>query len=403
MTDPPASLNKRLGNKQDGGGTAARQRSDIICLVATLLLGILLVGCDAVSDEPDALPLDLTTPWVVTTPEEAGIDPEGLAEALRAAEAIPRMMSLVVVRDGKLVLEEYFHGNHADSLNDVRSVTKSVIGTLVGVALAEGLIDHLDETIGDYLHPEVAVLNPDLQSISIRHLLTMTSGFAWDELNSDSYAAWIRSEDHLEHLLNQPLLSPPGSSFTYNSAAVHLLGVLLQEAVGMPLPAFADQYLFNPIGIHQSQWENLTRGYVNGGAGLDLRPRDLARLGQLYLQQGASGSTRLLPPDWTATSTVPQFEWRSSFGALRAFTYGHLWWLEEAGTEPAFFAWGYGGQFIYVVPALNTVIVTTTQWRGLSLEGGPEVLEQATLDIIINHLLPAIRESSPAVLPVLAH
>ena len=275
------------GNKSHcrNGRTALRKRL-FVQIILGLLLSWVVAGCDFSPNGPEPTSLDLTQPWILATPAEVGIDPDGLSKAVLEASEIPRFLSLLVVRDGRLVLEEYFHGNHADSLNDVRSVTKSVVSTLVGVALAEGFIGSLDETLGDYLHPQVGLLDPALQAISIHDLLTMTSGFQWNEIDGDSYATWIRSEDHIQHILSQPLVNNPGTNFTYNSAAVHLLGVLLQEAVEMSLPVFADQYLFSGIGIQRSRWEELTRGYVNGGASIDLRPRDLARLGQFYLQGG---------------------------------------------------------------------------------------------------------------------
>ena len=104
-----------------------------------------------------------------------------------------------------------------------------------------------------------------------------------------------------------------------------------------------------------------------------------------------SGGTQILPRDWVEEATKPRFEWRSSYGPLQEITYGYLWWVEEGQAGRAFFAWGYGGQYIYVVPALDLVVVATTTWRGLSLEGGPQSLEQAGLHIIVNHIIPAAR------------
>ena len=350
---------------------------------------VLLAACGDSPQEPSQKTLDLAQPWAVAAPADVGMDSGDLTVATERAKAISRCMSLLVARHGKLVLEEYFHGNRADSLNDVRSVTKSVVSTLVGVALAEGFIGNLDETLGDYLPPRVAVLDSARQSISIRHLLTMTSGFQWDESGGfGSYIKWLYSDDHIRYLLDQPLVDKPGTRFNYNSAAVHLLGVLLQEAARMPLPEFADTYLFRKIGIARSHWDPLTRGYVNGGAGIDLRPRDLARLGQFFLQNGSSGGRQILPNDWVKQATTPRFDWRSAYGPLRKYTYGYLWWLEEGQAEPAYLAWGFGGQFIYVVPALDLVVVSTTRWQGLT-DAGP--VTKNVLDVIVNLVVPAAR------------
>ncbi|MDH3733100.1 MAG: beta-lactamase family protein [Gemmatimonadota bacterium] len=341
---------------------------------------------------PPFAPIELSAPWVEATPAQVGMNAAVVNAAVGAASAIPRFRSLLVVKDGRLVVEEYFGGRTRQSLHDVRSVTKSIVGTLAALAVEEGHISSLDDRIEDYLAPGVATLDIEQGLITVRHLLTMTSGFQWDESGGiGDYGLWIRSDDHIETLLDRPIVNPPGSGFVYNSAAVHLLGVLIEEAVGETLGAFANRALFAPLGIDDVQWEPLTRGYVNGGSGIDLTARDLARFGQLYLQEGVSGTTRLLPESWVGSATSPQFGWRSSYGALDRYTYGYLWWVSESETERAYLAWGYGGQFVYVVPSLNLVVVATTDWKLLSAEGGPASLEQSVLGVLIEGIHRAAR------------
>ncbi|NNE45173.1 MAG: serine hydrolase [Rhodothermales bacterium] len=359
-----------------------------------LLLLLPLAACDWFGDDSDVARLDLTQSWQTSSPAQARVDAAQLETAVAEAGAIPRVQSLLVVRDGRIILEEYFHGNERETLNDVRSVTKSVVATLTAIALKEGFIGSLDETLGDHFPPSIAPLDSVRRSISIRHLLSMSSGFVWPEIGGPAYSDWIQSGDHVRYVLSRPLENMPGSDFTYNSGAVHLLGVLVEEAVGVPLEQFADQYLFGRIGIgvEQREWEILSDGYVNGGAGIDLRTRDLARLGQLYLQDGRSGKDRILPRGWVEEATQPKFEWRSDFGPLSGLCYGYLWWTEEGQEEYVYLAWGYGGQYIMVVPDKELVIVTTTYWRGLNQEaGGANQLEAAVLDIITSHILPAAR------------
>ena len=337
-------------------------------------------------------PIDLTLPWGVATPAQVGGDEDDLDEAVTKARIIERCLSLLVVRYGRLVVEEYFHGNHRDSLNDVRSVTKSVVSSLVGVALDHGFIGSLDETLGDHLGDDPWPLDSARAAITIQDLLTMTSGFAWDESDgAGSYLDWIVADDKVGYLLGLPLENEPGTTFTYNSAAVHLLGVVLEKAAALPLPSFAEEYFLGPAGIGEARWEPFSDGYHNGGAGLDLAPRDLARLGQLYLQEGVSGSARILPSGWTQEATEPHFSWTFAYGPLNLSSYGYLWWTEAGQEEPAYFAWGYGGQFVYVVPDLDIVVVTTTEWRGLGSEGGPNVLTTAILEVIVNEVVPAFR------------
>jgi CubicO group peptidase (beta-lactamase class C family) len=136
-------------------------------------------------------------------------------------------------------------------------------------------------------------------------------------------------------------------------------------------------------------WEALEHGTVNGGSGIDLRARDLLKLGQLYLQRGFSGERSVVPETWVDESTSPRFPWRDKFGAQRGVTYGMLWWVSDAD-PPAFFAWGYGGQFVYVVPSRELVVVATTEWRNLT-ETTPVGLAEEGLGVIVEEILPAAR------------
>ena len=355
----------------------------------------LIIGCDNVgsNDENNGnIILDLSQPWETVTPDEAGVDGGMLATAEAKAEAIPRLISMMTVHKGKIVQEAYFHGATQSTLLDVRSVTKSIIGTMVGAMLEAGLIDDIDETLQEHLTDEWISLNEANEDISIRHMLTMSSGFAWDETTSNSYTQWIQAGDHVQYVLDLPMPNPPGNTFTYNSGAVHLLGVLLEEATPSTLEQLADSLLFHPLGITSLRWERLTRGYVNGGAGIDLRTRDLARIGQLYLQEGVSGDEQILPENWVREATTPRFGQLTQNGPLANITYGYLWWIVQDQPEPAYFAWGFGGQYIYVVPTLELVVVTTTTYSGVSQdEGGNTALEAAVMEIVINDIVAATR------------
>jgi CubicO group peptidase (beta-lactamase class C family) len=163
--------------------------------------------------------------------------------------------------------------------------------------------------------------------------------------------------------------------------------VLVERSVGVSLELLGDVSLFGPVGIERRRWEPMSDGTVNGGAGLDLRPRDLARLGQLFLQRGRTGGRQVVSEGWVDLTTVPAWEWSTQLGRVTSLTYGHLWWVDR--DRDAFFAWGYGGQFVYVAPKRALVVVATTEWRLLSQEGGPGPLEAAVLDLIVNGIVPA--------------
>ena len=358
-----------------------------------LLAGLLLlVACrDTVAPEPPGPPnIDLSLPWTTASVEEVGGSSDMVAEGLEQAETNDRLLSLLVVKNGLLVVEEYFGDAGRADLHDVRSVTKSVVSALAGIVIERGDIAGLEDTIGGYLDSLVSDLEPQKAAIRVEHLLTMTSGLEWNESGGfGDYTRWIRSGDHLGYLLDKPLVAEPGERFNYNSAAVHLLGVVLEQATGTNLPGLADELLFGRIGVSRSRWEPLGDGFHNGGAGLDLRPRDLARLGQLYLQRGSTAGRRIVPAAWVDLSTAERFDWRFASGALRGITYGMLWWVVPEAREPFYFAWGFGGQYVVVVPELYLVMVTTNDWRGVGANAGR--YERMTMDVLVEYMIPAFR------------
>jgi CubicO group peptidase (beta-lactamase class C family) len=197
----------------------------------------------------------------------------------------------------------------------------------------------------------------------------------------------VTSSDHVQYLLDRPLANPPGTAFRYNSAAVHLLGVILEQVTGMSLPTFAGQVLFDPVGIPGRAWEPFPEGTVNGGSGLDLRPRDLARIGQLFLQGGVSGNSHVVAADWVAEATRAHFPWTSDTGPTHV-SYGYLWWTDA--DHDAYLAWGYRGQYIYVDPGRRLVVVATTAWWSIDGQSAPTDLDRQALTVIVNGVLPAV-------------
>ncbi|MFY0689817.1 MAG: serine hydrolase [Cyclobacteriaceae bacterium] len=351
-----------------------------------LIVAISLLSC---SRDDEAVigyePIEIKNTWEEVTPEEVGVDGLQLNEILTEAELIERLRSVLIVRNSHLVLERYFHGATSEDLFDVRSITKSIIATLIMIAYENGRLESLDQTID--LGPGYEL--SDLQSqITFYHLLSMSSGIQWDEWESTSYNDWILAQDKIQHVLDLPFVANPGEKFTYNSGAVHLLGRALEVVLEEPLEDFADEVLFNPLGIEKVQWEMLS-GIPNGGAGIDLRARDLARLGQLYLQNGQSGKQSIVGADRINQLVTPNYQMSWSYPAVPSFSYGLLWWSIDAPVE-AYLAWGYGGQFIVVIPSYHTVVVTTTNWRQLSLEGGPNHLTSKVLDIVFDEIVPII-------------
>lgn len=354
---------------------------------ATWLFTLWLAACsDAVAPVTFEAPVDLTLEWRAARPSATGIDEGALSRAAAMAEGIPRMRSLLVVHRGHLVLERYYGGTAAGDLADVRSVTKSIVSTLAGLARDRGHLAGLDRTLGELLPEAIGALDPWERDIKVRDLLTMSGGWAWTELGAIGYNDWILSGDPIGFLLAKPRAAAPGSTFAYNSASTHLLGVVLEEATGQSLPTFADEVLFGRIGIAARAWEPLGER-VNGGAGLDLRPRDLARLGQLFLQDGWSGDDRVLPDGWVGEATQRRYSWLNDAGPTR-LAYGYLWWTDE--DNDAYLAWGYGGQFVYVAPSRDLVVVTTTEWRQVDGQSAPSDLSSQVLRVIVDGVLPSV-------------
>jgi CubicO group peptidase (beta-lactamase class C family) len=350
---------------------------------------IAAASCDSPAGPVKRPPSDLSGPWVVAAPETVDIDAALLSSAYANARAMPGMRSLLVVRRGKLVGEEYFNGNRADSLNHLRSVTKTVTALLVGIAVRRGSIRSTAQTLPDVIPVTVATIPDDKRQITIKNLLTMTGGFQWNEVqNVTEYNNWALAPDQINYILQRQMSDPPGARFNYNSAATHLLSVILTEANGKSTRAFAQDHLFTALGITDLSWETDNRGYNNGGAGLALKPRDLAKIGSLILQEGYSGSTELVPSDWIREMTTAKSYGVWRYGDIGLLDYGDLIWLGKVRGADAYVCEGYGGQVVLIVPSLDLVVVATTTWRYLGSDA--QLQAAAVINLIVDQVIAAV-------------
>jgi len=348
--------------------------------ILALCAVVALAACSDGPAEPDSR---------LPSAAENGIDARQLEDAYLQAEETSGLLSLLVQRHGTLVAEEYFHGSSADSLNQVWSVTKSMTLILTGIALEQGYLSSLDQMLGDFLGPVVDSLPADKASIPLRHLITMTSGLEWHELDGGGqYNDWVTADDMIQYAVDLPWRDPPGQVFHYNTAATHLLAVAVAEATGTPLLDFARLHLFGPLGIDQADWWTDERGYYTGGMGLFLRPRDMVKLGELFLREGTWQGTPVLTSDWVRASTQAHV----STGNAMPFAdhYGYLWWVGHSQGREYYFANGYAGQFILVAPALDLVVVATSAWEGLSYTSAGAQWTRV-ISLIVNGLLPAVQ------------
>jgi CubicO group peptidase (beta-lactamase class C family) len=329
-----------------------------------------------------------TVGWRVSPPAEQGMDGDLLANITTTIEeeALSFVRSILVVRHGYLVYEEYFGDFTADSRDNVRSVTKSVTSALVGIALENGDLPSLDVTLDAYF-PEyfAAGENADKRNIMLRHLLMMRSGLEWGEANWQVIPLWESDLDQMERIINLPLEHTPGEVWNYSTADAHLIGGILTRATGMSLLDYANAHLFEPIGITGAEWDTDSDGYNVGGAGLSLTPREMATFGYLYLNNGIWDGEQIIPAHWVELTTTAQDE---------ETDYGYLWWRGEReffGNYPAFAALGYGGDMIFVYPELDLVIVTKTNYFVNATPAQQQ--EEAVMGLIEDYVIPAVNES----------
>ncbi len=354
----------------------------------TFLAVVFIIGCGDSGTNPDdeIRIVDLSAEWETASAESQNIDATQLSAAYDQAAQIDRLTSLVVVRNGYLIEEEYYEGRLPGDLHDVRSVTKSLTSSLIGIAIREGELQNTSQTIGDFL---TASENHSAEKlgITIEQLLTMSSGLQWSE---SEYSAWRTSANQVNYMLDKPFAFSPGSQFSYNTGASHLLSEILTEATGVSTYDYAKTHLLNKLGVVLSGWDIVPTGRYNGGAGAKLNSRDIAKFGQLYLQGGKSGSEQVIPADWISRSLESLYNVPWSTDELLDVRYGYLWWMDKGRSADMFLAWGYGGQFIYGVPSLNLIIVTTTRWQGIG-ETGARAKESELLNLIHTSILPAMQ------------
>ena len=313
--------------------------------------------------------------------------------------------SVVIVKDGKLVFEEYvpghdfgyrgenYHGNYInfnrDSRHNTHSATKSVTSALVGIAIDKGFIQGVNDSIFSYLTNYASLKNEQKSKITFEHLLTMTSGLEWNEWDvsvSQSNHDIVRfnsSSDPIRYLLSKPIVTTPGTSFYYNGGAVDLLGELIRFASDWNVKQFSQKYLFEPLGITNYQWQTLYPSGITCCHGdIYITPRDLAKFGYLFLNNGVWNGNQIISEEWVKKSTATFINLNLSW----ADSYGYLWWLKKYyannKVNESFFAEGWGGQKIVVFPGLNMVVVFT---------GANYVSDPPCDEILIRFILPALK------------
>ena len=352
-----------------------------------VILVIALTACSTPKSVPVAVPEPAYWPtraWKSSTPEAQGMDSTLLAQMLEGVSANQiSIHSVLVVRNGYLVSEAYFHPYTRDTKIQVQSITKSVIGALVGIAIRDGDIKSVDEKLLSFF-PRRSIANPghNKSALRLKHLLSMSSGFPCQEFSS-SGQSMEQSSGWVQYMLDLPVDTSPGKTFGYCDGNPHLLSAILGIRTGMDTREFANRELFQPLGIsavEESDWQTDPQGIPNGGYGLSLRPVDLAKLALLYLQNGKWDGRQILPERWTADLTTEYIQKPEGPG------YGYLWTVYPE--KDRYSALGLGGQQIHVYPSRNLIVIVTASLE--TFVEAPEI--EKMLD---EYILPAAQSIDP--------
>lgn len=333
-----------------------------------------------------------TREWPLSSPEEQGMSSEQLARLVEFG-ALNNMDSVLVTRHGRIVLEAAYAPFRAGLKHRVNSVTKSVVSTLVGMALSEGLIDSTDRRVVDFFSDRtIANLDDAKKAITVQHLLDMTSGLIWQEgLSgaSESAIAMSRAPDWQQFVLDQPMAEPPGTRFYYNSGNSQLLSAILSKVTGRSAIDYAREKLFGPLGIDDVLWQADRLGVSVGGSGLRLQPRDMAKIGYLWLRGGEWDGKQILPATWIEAVRKADVDMRETWA--RNLRYGRQFWVMPL--RDAFMAVGYNRQIIFVMPKLDIVAVVTGSSRFPSPSGIP-TSPGYSFDTLVGYLTAAVTSDS---------
>ena len=287
--------------------------------------------------------------------DEADIS-AALLPALDSATELPRLHSLLISHGGELIVEQYFNGRGPDDIANVKSVSKSILSGLVGAAIEQGHLEGVAQPIADFF-PDI-LNEPEHRTkadIRIEDLLTMQSGL--ETTSNRNYGRWVLSANWVDFALRQPLENTPGTHMQYSTGSTHLLSAILTLATGKSTLDYAREVFGQPLGFHLAAWPTDPQGIHFGGNDMEFTPRQLMRIGQMYMNRGEYNGRQVLPSEWIDASLRDHTVSPRDFGRR---TYGYGWWIRDMAGYRTTYAWGYGGQFLILVDELDLVIVATS-------------------------------------------
>jgi CubicO group peptidase (beta-lactamase class C family) len=331
--------------------------------------------------------LSITTkaeaPAATTGTEGFALDAVRREAVVTRAAGLQRLRSLLVSVDGELIEEHYFNGTTERSLANLKSASKTLISILVGIAIDRGYVSGVNEPIATFFPTELAEASEIKRSITVEDLLTMRSGL--ETTSNRNYGRWVQSQNWVSHALSRPVVDEPGGQMIYSTGSTHLLSSIITRATGMSTRDFGHRYLARPLGVSLPAWPQDPQGIFFGGNDMLLTPRSMVAVGELYRRGGMIDGFEVVTSTWVRESWIPRTVSRYS-----RRQYGYGWWMRVLNGYPTYYAWGYGGQFIYVIPDLDAVIVATSSPN----PGDGRRDHRRALNGLIEHeLVPAIRDA----------
>lgn len=319
-----------------------------------------------------------TQGWRDSVPEKQGMNSAELLEMNSyIKKKLPHIRSVLVVKNGYLVFDKYYQSYGKNDLLAINSATKTITSALIGIAINKGYLKGTDQKITEFF-PEYVTnkMDPQFKKISIENLLTMTSGLDW--VDDDMYKPEVHV-NAIKYAFGLKVLTKPGEKFNYNTLGSQILSAIITKTTKMSELEFADKYLFGPLGINKREWKTDEQGYNLGGFELYLRTQDMAKFGYLLLNKGAWDGKQIIPPDWVSNMTKKH----NDGGLPHGENYGYHCWVTKVKGYDAYFAGGYGGQFIYVVPALDLVV---------AISSNIDMHHEENRDIISKYIIPSIEK-----------
>jgi CubicO group peptidase (beta-lactamase class C family) len=304
-----------------------------------------------------------------------------LADTIAQASRLPRLRSMLILREGHVLTEQRFNnGPPLDSPVNIKSASKSVLSALVGIAIEKGILTGVDQRVLSVLGSD-APPDPDprLSRLSVQDLLTMRAGL--ERTSGENYGRWVSSRNWVRFALARPFIDEPGGAMIYSTGSTHLVSAMLTRASGRDTHALMRDWLATPLGISIPPWSRDPQGIYFGGDDMLMSPRSLARFGELYRLGGVIDGQRIIPARWIEESWTPRTVSPWSGGQ-----YGYGWFIGTSRGHPLRFAWGYGGQMLFIVPDLKLTVVMTSDPSGSRDQGHIAAL-RALLD---NGIVPAV-------------